>query len=375
MYYFVDIQKSGNFNIDLISFGLSLKKYNILDFFMNNYIKKNLMKKAEKFKKFCLLAEILLFLTLITACEKNTYDLMDPSSAGVWTLYSTKTGLPGNMVWDIKRDSKNNLWFTFPGYGIASYTDSKWTIFTSANSSILSNSVNSLCTTSNGGLIIGTSNGISIRSADGQWSSYKDPLVTTMKINTVKVAANGWIWIGTEGQGFYINEGSGYIKYNISPFQYVNIIEEDSFGVVWLGTGNGLIRYDGTNWSVITTSNGLPDNEVTALYCDSKQRMWIGTSGGNTVSWIDNSGMHQLSLMNGSSGTFVRDIYEDRKGNIWFATWFDGLIRYNGVLPDSFKTYNGFFENDVNAIGEDKYGNLWFGLYSKGLVKYTLPLE
>jgi ligand-binding sensor domain-containing protein len=79
--------------------------------------------------------------------------------------------------------------------------------------------------------------------------------------------------------------------------------------------------------------------------------------------------------MNGTIGMFVMDIYEDRNGDMWFATWFDGLIYYDWVIPVSYKKFNGFFEDDVNSIGEDKYGNLWFGLYSKGLAKYSLPLN
>jgi ligand-binding sensor domain-containing protein len=115
--------------------------------------------------------------------------------------------------------------------------------------------------------------------------------------------------------------------------------------------------------------------KVQALFFDSQQRLWIGPNGGQTVSWIDKAGiMHQLSLMNGNVGTFVRDIYEDRKGDIWFATWLDGLICFDGVIPHSYKVYNGFYDDNINSIGQDNDGNLWFGLYYKGLVKYSLPL-
>ena len=74
-------------------------------------------------------------------------------------------------------------------------------------------------------------------------------------------------------------------------------------------------------------------------------------------------------------GHYVRGIHEDKRGHIWFATWFDGLVEYDNVVPFTYKVYNGFYENDVNCIGDDEYGNLWIGLYSKGLVKYTLPLD
>jgi len=317
----------------------------------------------------------LFILLCLSACEKKKYDLLDPAYAGVWTLFDVSKGLPGNSVRDITRDSQDNLWITFENKGAAIYDNGAFISYNTANSDILSNSVTSVGTGNNGAMIFGTSDGLSIRSADGQWSSYKDPLAATMYINTVKVTSNGWIWIGTQNQGFYINDGTGY--YNVYTDEYKNIIviEEDSNENVWIGTDNGLLKWDGSKWTVLSTADGLPDNDVTSLLSDSKKRLWIGTNGGETVSWIENSEIHQLSLMNGSFGTFIRDIFEDRKGDIWFATWYDGLIRFDGVIPHSFKVYNGFYENDVNCIEEDKYGNLWFGLYSKGLVKYTLPLE
>ena len=341
------------------------------------------MKEAEKFKHFCQLAGVLLLFTIMTSCEKNKYDLLDPSSTGKWTLFNTTTGLPGNFVGDIIRDGNNDLWFTFFGYGAAKYSNGTWTTYNKANSSILNNNVTCVTCTTAGTLIFGTNDGISIRSASGQWSSYKDPLATTMFINTVKIASNGWLWIGTQGQGFYVNDmtGSGYQKVKWTGFENVNKIEEGKynettkFREIWLGTDNGLIKYDYSAFTLKTTSDGLPYNDITALYYDSKARLWIGTNGGQKVAWMDDSGvMRQLALMNGNVGTFVRDIHEDRKGAIWFATWLDGLICFDGVLPHSYKEYNGFYDNNINTIGDDKDGNLWFGLYYHGLVKYSLPL-
>jgi ligand-binding sensor domain-containing protein len=85
--------------------------------------------------------------------------------------------------------------------------------------------------------------------------------------------------------------------------------------------------------------------------------------------------MHQLSLFNGDVASEINDIKEDPRGDIWFATYDSGLIRFDGVVSHSYKKYNGFPENDVISIGEDNDGNIWFGLYSKGLVKYAIPID
>lgn len=323
-------------------------------------------------------AVILVFMILTIACQRNEYDLLDPETAGVWTYYTTADGLPSDQVRDIKLDSRNNLWFTFPGYGMAKLADNTWTYYRASTTPILNDGVICVAEAADGKMIFGTSNGLSILSTTATgivWSSYLDP-VTSMYVNTIKVASNGWIWVGTQSQGFYVNSGTVYTKNLTDQYKNVNFIEEGPQGNIFIGTDNGIIKWDGTAYSYITTTNGLPNNKVRSMHFDRKERLWIGTDGGKTVSWIDKRGLHQLDLMTGSDSVFVKDIFEDKSGDIWFATFNNGVIRYDGVIPHSYKfSLNGFPEDNVYSIAEDKDGNLWFGLYSKGLVKYTLPLN
>jgi ligand-binding sensor domain-containing protein len=196
-----------------------------------------------------------------------------------------------------------------------------------------------------------------------------------MYVNSIKVASNGWIWVGTQNQGYYVNNGTGFAKNFNDKYKNVNVIEEGINGNIYLGTDNGIILWDGSGYSYISKDNGLPDNKISSLYLDKKERLWIGTDGGKTVSWLDKRGLHQLNLMTGMDSIHVKDIWEDRRGDVWFATFKNGLIRYDGVIPFSFRVSNGFRENMIYSIAEDKDGNLWFGLYSKGVAKYTLPID
>jgi ligand-binding sensor domain-containing protein len=316
----------------------------------------------------------LVILMLFSACERNDYELLDPASAGKWTFFTTADGLPGGRVTDIQLDSRNNLWFTFPGEGTAKFANNTWTYYKAESSPLLSDLVNCVAETSDGKLIFGTSDGISILSATNDWTSYIDP-VTTMYVNTIKVASNGWIWIGTENQGFYVNSGTGFTKTLTETYKNVNAIEEGASGNIFIGTDNGIVKWDGNSYSYINRTSGLPADKVTSIRFDSKKRVWVGTDGGRTVSWIDNTGMHQLNLMTKTDSIFVRDIHEDRKGDIWFATHRNGLIRYNGVYALSFTLSDGFPEDKVNCIAEDNDGNLWFGFETKGIARYTLSIE
>jgi ligand-binding sensor domain-containing protein len=71
--------------------------------------------------------------------------------------------------------------------------------------------------------------------------------------------------------------------------------------------------------------------------------------------------------LNGMVTEFVRTMYQDTKGNYWFGTNVNGIIRYNGTQLEKVTDEN--WKESVRAIAEDKAGNVWFGT-SSGLVKY-----
>ena len=57
----------------------------------------------------------------------------------------------------------------------------------------------------------------------------------------------------------------------------------------------------------------------------------------------------------------LRDVKEDNWGNIWFATWGGGLIRYNGITFETITTKDGLIHNNVSSIHVSAQEDLWFG--------------
>lgn len=73
--------------------------------------------------------------------------------------------------------------------------------------------------------------------------------------------------------------------------------------------------------------------------------------------------------LNGMVREFVRTIHQDKKGNYWFGTNGDGIVRYNGQILEKMIIANVSPYFRVLEIVEDKEGNIWFGT-SEGLIKY-----
>jgi ligand-binding sensor domain-containing protein len=66
---------------------------------------------------------------------------------------------------------------------------------------------------------------------------------------------------------------------------------------------------------------------------------------------------------------YIRSIFQDSKGNLWFGTIGEGVVRYDKKTLTYFSNPDGFYNNTVYAINEDRNGNLWFGT-DQGVYKY-----
>ncbi len=66
---------------------------------------------------------------------------------------------------------------------------------------------------------------------------------------------------------------------------------------------------------------------------------------------------------------YIRSIFQDSKGNLWFGTLGEGVVRYDVKTLTYFSNPDGFVNNTVYAINEDKNGHLWFGT-DQGVYKY-----
>lgn len=66
---------------------------------------------------------------------------------------------------------------------------------------------------------------------------------------------------------------------------------------------------------------------------------------------------------------YIRSIFQDSKGNLWFGTIAEGVVRYDVKTLTYFSNPDGFYSNSVFSINEDKNGNMWFGT-DQGVYKY-----
>tara|TARA_R110002012_G_scaffold283304_1_gene473507 strand:- start:24730 stop:28725 length:3996 start_codon:yes stop_codon:yes gene_type:complete len=159
---------------------------------------------------------------------------------------------------------------------------------------------------------------------------------------------------------------------------YVTAVISDSLNVKWIGTENGIVKYNGYDFSSIKPSAKyaeLKNENIETLFRDSKNNVWIGTkSGGLAVLNLQKNeirSFNHLMDVNKRDDIRVIAISEDMDGNIWIGTWDEGLFVIN---PTEEKLVNHFTATTaVYAIIKDTFGNMWFS-NNQRLSKYD-PLE
>ncbi len=192
----------------------------------------------------------------------------------------------------------------------------------------------------------------------------------------------GFLWIGTEN-GLNRYDGRAFKRYRRSPgdphglrSNEILCLYEDHLGALWVGAAAGLHAYDRDLERFIHYPLNLDDpddNTIRAIFEDRAGVLWIGAEDGLHVYDREKKRFsHREGASGGLSGASVRAIYQDRPGILWFSTE-EGLTRYDGKtftphLPDP-KIEEDLKGDSIRAIYEDHQGSLWFGFNEGGLYR------
>jgi signal transduction histidine kinase/ligand-binding sensor domain-containing protein/CheY-like chemotaxis protein len=157
------------------------------------------------------------------------------------------------------------------------------------------------------------------------------------------------------------------------PSNSVYAIQQTRDGYLWLGTGGGLVRFDGVRFQVYdrTRTHGLESDVIRALCEDGKGTLWIGTDSGGltrhkegkfiTYPAVKYPALRRISSLN-----------LDRRGNVWIGSFINGLTCFNGDEFTTYTTEEGLPHNHVRSIRKDAKGDL-FAVTAAGIIKIIGP--
>lgn len=153
------------------------------------------------------------------------------------------------------------------------------------------------------------------------------------------------------------------------PQNTVNAIVQTRDGYLWVGTREGLARFDGVRFTVFGLNEGLPSVEVMALCEGHDGTLWIGTSGGGLSRLVGG----RIEIIGESARSFgsgvITALTEDGEGCLWIGTlagltfWRDGHFVTKPELAILERA-------GVRSLLRDRHGGMWIDTSTGGLFEY-----
>jgi ligand-binding sensor domain-containing protein/signal transduction histidine kinase len=166
----------------------------------------------------------------------------------------------------------------------------------------------------------------------------------------------------------------------------IRSVLQDRRGAIWLSTDVGLYRFDARPSLVdlsgarpsarYAVTEGLPSDDVSLAFEDSRGDIWIGTKAPTTVTLVrrETNALDVFSTDHGLPAVAMPvSVAEDGGGNVWVGFREGGLVRYQAGRFEHFAEDQGIPRNEVLALFVDHAGRLWIADGASGLLRIDNP--
>ncbi len=178
-------------------------------------------------------------------------------------------------------------------------------------------------------------------------------------VQAIAQTVDGYLWLGT-AEGLVRFDGYEFVVFDKEhdplPSNSITALAAMADGSLWIGTPSGLVHYREGRFTTFTTREGLPDLAIAELY-----------SGHSGVLWIV-AGLHLVRLHSGHFETYspgrdipltsVRAVCEDRTGELWVGG-FGGIAKLVGGKFETVVPGIALREHMISAMIADRGNNLW----------------
>jgi len=192
-----------------------------------------------------------------------------------------------------------------------------------------------------------------------------------ISVQSVVQDPKGYLWIGTQ-EGLVRFDGVRFTIFDSrnTPTitnNYVTDLLLARDGTIWAGTfGGGLIKVEGNQISSLSTADGLASEIVHSLAEGLDGELWIGTEKG--LSRLDDEGLHSFTTVDGLPHDLVQSLLVDHTGTLWVGTRGGGVALYR---HDVFEAFAGNLASElVSVLYEAPGGAVWIGTQDVGLYRY-----
>jgi len=229
----------------------------------------------------------------------------------------------------------------------------------------------------------------------GRWVGVRESSGSPLLAYSLCIDNTGTLWLGTLDNGVLKVDASRkpfmtYLADASSPTSpsspVISGIAEDATGIIWLGSNQGLYRFDPRTESITLfrhdphNPHSLSVDDIDPVLADRHGGIWLGTRGGGLDLLNPRTGFfqhhrHTDGDTNSLSDNYVTALTETRGGTVWTGTAGGTLHAYDRGR-DSFRRHNPRYERFsfsafIYGLVEAPDGLLWFIFRGAGLVSYS----
>ena len=301
-----------------------------------------------------------------SACEDDNGNLIVGTlGAGVfWSdadgkfqHISTEQKLSSPIILSICLDQEGNLWVGTDGGGLNRIKRKIFTVPAGLRPLV----AQSISQDTNGGLWTAfNAEGVSYWNTN---SEQDFSVGQSQSARTVLVDHKQQVWVGTQFEGLFQFQTNHFVPAPGAEIfgPQIFALFEDRAGQLWAGTQNGLANFDGQKWKLLTTHDGLSENNVRAIAQDASGNLWIGTENGGLNLFKDEKFSTIQKSADGLPGNDIRCLCARKSGGLWIGTYDHALALFQNGKWTRFSTTNGLTSDSISYVIEDDGGDLWVG--------------
>lgn len=323
----------------------------------------------------------------------TSYGLLRYNGSNFSLFTPENSSMIRSEVYDISQDNSGNIWVASKDY-VMKYNGLSWTNIGGQGTPLMYKTLSSLAFTANGTLWIGSptliANSGLYRWDGANWATYSisNSNIGGNAINDLGIDAQGKLWVCHDfvqtDEGEVLSAGvsclfdNNWTHYDTSnsglPHNTVKGVSFSSNGLAWFTTRNGLVSFDGADWTSHYVPYNISDDGALGSICiDAQNKIWLGgddrLSGVGLLSLNGNEWSVQNTSSSGLNSNYISSAVRDLDDILWLGTP-EGLQSFDGNTWQTYTPQNsGIPFGDVHCAAVDYNNGKWFGVGNK-LVSY-----
>ncbi len=307
----------------------------------------------------------------------NNYRFYKTDGTNWQTFDTTNCAAAHHSIYRCTVDQNQKLWFGTVRDCIYSYDFVTWKQYNTSKTIMQTNFVKGVAAGKNNMIGIHTSGNFVLKN-DTNWYNFDYYSPGLHQREAIAVDTSNVFWAC-----LYYLSASGPIAYVVDSLNgsvpsylnnHCNDVTVDGLNNKWFATSDGIVKFDGTNWTRFNSSNSpIIDDYVMRIFADKDNTIWVSEPYG-ALQKFNGSTWQTVNLTTfGFPANFPNNFAEDLQGNVYVAAGWYGTAppqqigKYDGVtwslLPNLPGTMIGSMSFDLND-------NLWVGFIDAGLAKY-----